>query len=294
MKRNLPLFIFLTAVILLSACPKGGNVYYGNERGGTLIITNDTRKDMVIFQGWTPNASTILGDIRAQTTKDFALADDVGDYMILRGMSRDTYEANRDNLSPAKIEYSAIVIYGAEEEYHAGFNPDYYTGAAEQITTLEPSSFSEPVVFFKSYRLAGGSLLSLNYPPGSTPMGDFISEFRSFASYSVINMVPNQAIYFTMKDRTLNTQSGYDTMFSHEQFLFNVDSTESGTAKNIGVSLFTDTLTILAYFTGETAKLPHIEKDYYYTLEIRFNGGPVSDTGSYTISFTKKSRWYPS
>ncbi|MDR1106954.1 MAG: hypothetical protein LBL44_11410 [Treponema sp.] len=186
------------------------------------------------------------------------------------------------------------MIYGAEEERHAGFNPDYYTGSTEQITALEPSSFSESAVFFKSYRLAGGSLLFLDYLPGSTPMDDFISEFQSFASYSVINMVPNQAMYFTLKDLTLNTQSGYDTMFSHEQFLFDVDSAESGTAKNIGVNLFANTLTILAYFTGETAKLPHIEKDYYYTLEIGFNGGPVSDTGSYTISLTRKSRWQPS
>jgi hypothetical protein len=110
MKKNLPLFIFLTAAILLSACSKGGNVYYENETGGTLSIINDTQKDMVIFQGWTPNASNILGSIRAQTTTDFALADDAGDYMILRGMSRDEYEANRDNLSLAKIEYSELVI----------------------------------------------------------------------------------------------------------------------------------------------------------------------------------------
>jgi hypothetical protein len=362
MKRNRLLSVFLAAIVLLLACPTDsssdgtdddqtqGNVYYGNESGGTLTISNNTQKDMVIFQGWTPDDSNILGGIRAQTARDFDLTDDVDDFdvgglMTLRGMSRDEYEANRDNLSLAKIEYSAMATYGAGKKYRTEINPNY-TGdfcykvinsgrfglelrkdssdgekiayipantsnatlyaktpdslsifpvyvycnkSTGQITTLSPSSSFESVEV--SPRPFSDNIVpSLRFPPdNSTLWDDFIAQLESPAYITVINTVPNQAVRFTLGDSTLYAQNGYDAVNTGEQLTFEVDSTESGTAKNIGVSLFAGTLTIPAYFTGETVE-PLIESGYDYTLTISFNGGLVSDSGNYTASLTKGTK----
>jgi hypothetical protein len=118
----------------------GGNgINWQNESSGTLTVINSTSKDMVIFQGQTPSASSILGGIKAQTSKDFDVSDDVSDfdvggYLILRGISKDEYEANRNNLSLAKVEYSAMATYGAGKKYRTEISPNYTGDFGYKVT----------------------------------------------------------------------------------------------------------------------------------------------------------------
>jgi hypothetical protein len=128
--------LLLAAMLFLMACPNpteddgDSGIIWSSENGGTLNIANNTSKDMIIFQGQTPNASNILGGVEARTSKDFDVSDDVpdfevGGYLILRGISKDEYEANKNNLSQAKIEYSAMATYRQGEKYRAEINPAY-------------------------------------------------------------------------------------------------------------------------------------------------------------------------
>ena len=108
----------------------GDGITWTDEPSGTLTILNNTSKDMVLFQGQTPVASSILGGVRALTTKTFDISDDVTDfsvgaYIILRGMSSTEYNNNKSNLSNAKIEYSAMATYGQGKKFRAEINPAY-------------------------------------------------------------------------------------------------------------------------------------------------------------------------
>jgi hypothetical protein len=72
----------------------------------------------------------ILGDVRALTTKTVDVSDDVTDfpvvgYMILRGIAKDEYEANKTNFSKASIEYSAMATYGQGKKYRVKISPNY-------------------------------------------------------------------------------------------------------------------------------------------------------------------------
>lgn len=116
-----------------------GGINWKSENGGTLAITNNTAKDMILFQGQTPGISNILGGIRAQTSKDFDISDDVtdfsvGGYLILRGVSKDEYEANKTNLSQAKIEYSAMATYGQGKKFRAEISPNYTGDFGYKVT----------------------------------------------------------------------------------------------------------------------------------------------------------------
>lgn len=76
-----------------------GGINWSNEASGTLTVLNNTNKDMILFQGQTPSASSILGGVRATSSRTFDISDDVDDfdvggYMILRGISKDEYEKN--------------------------------------------------------------------------------------------------------------------------------------------------------------------------------------------------------
>jgi hypothetical protein len=143
------LAFFLAAALVLMACPNpageeeeggGGNgINWQNESNGTLTVINNTLKDMVIFQGQTLSASSILGGIKAQTSKDFDVSDDVpdfdvGGYLILRGISKDEYDTNRNNLSLAKVEYSAMATYGAGKKYRTEISPNYTGDFGYKVT----------------------------------------------------------------------------------------------------------------------------------------------------------------
>ncbi|MDR2517494.1 MAG: hypothetical protein LBC88_08980, partial [Spirochaetaceae bacterium] len=126
--------IALVSGALVLGCSDGGGggdgISWENEDSGTLTVINNTSKDMVIFQGQTPSASTILGGVRATSTKTFDIEDDVSDfavggYMILRGMTLNEYNENKENLSSAKVEYSAMATYGAGKKYRAEISSAY-------------------------------------------------------------------------------------------------------------------------------------------------------------------------
>jgi hypothetical protein len=116
-----------------------GDIGWESEAGGTLTIINNTSKDMIIFQGQTPGASNILGGVKATSQKDFDVSDDVDDfdvggYLILRGISKDEYEAHKTNLSLAKIEYSAMATYGQGKKYRAEISPNYTGDFGYKVT----------------------------------------------------------------------------------------------------------------------------------------------------------------
>lgn len=107
-----------------------GGINWSNEASGTLTVLNNTNKDMILFQGQTPSASSILGGVRATSSRTFDISDDVDDfdvggYMILRGISKDEYEKNEQNLSAAKVEYSAMATYGNGKKFRAEISPSY-------------------------------------------------------------------------------------------------------------------------------------------------------------------------
>jgi len=116
-----------------------GGIVFDDEANGTLTVINNVSKDMVIFQGQTPSASNILGGVRGLKSRTFDVSDDVDDfnvggYMILRGMTLDEYNANKTNLSRAKIEYSAMATYGQGKKFRAEISPNYTGDFAYRVT----------------------------------------------------------------------------------------------------------------------------------------------------------------
>ena len=124
----------------------GGNngsndIDWNNEANGTLTVINNTSKDMVLFQGQTPSAGNILGGVKGLSTKTFDISDDVDDfniggYMILRGISLDEYNANKTNLTKAKIEYSAMATYGQGKRFRSDINPNHIGDFAYRATNI--------------------------------------------------------------------------------------------------------------------------------------------------------------
>lgn len=102
---------------------------YKSDANGTLTIRNNTTKDMVLFEGETPTKNTILGGVRAQSSRAFDVSKksdfDVGGWMIVKGMATSEYAANKTNLTKAKVEYSTMATYHAGEYYEATINAAY-------------------------------------------------------------------------------------------------------------------------------------------------------------------------
>jgi len=116
-------------------------INWDNESNGTLTVINNVSKDMIIFQGQTPMASNILGGVKALSSKTFDISDDlddfsVGGYLILRGITKDEYEANKTNLTKAKIEYSAMATYGQGKKFRTEISPNYTGDYAYRVTNL--------------------------------------------------------------------------------------------------------------------------------------------------------------
>ncbi|MDE7140713.1 MAG: hypothetical protein K2M90_09530 [Treponemataceae bacterium] len=102
---------------------------YKSDANGTLTIRNNTTKDMVLFEGETPTKDTILGGVRAQSSRAFDVSGKndfaVGGWMIIKGMGASEYTANKANLTKAKVEYSTMATYHAGEYYEATINAAY-------------------------------------------------------------------------------------------------------------------------------------------------------------------------
>lgn len=142
--KRLGLLVMVSAALfcgVLAGCSDGSSsggedegqinsINWNNESSGTLTVLNNTNKDMILFQGQTPSASNILGGVRATSSRTFDVSDDVDDfdvggYMILRGISKDEYEKNKQDLSGAKVEYSAMATYGSGKKFRAEISPSY-------------------------------------------------------------------------------------------------------------------------------------------------------------------------
>jgi hypothetical protein len=131
LSRVVVLLLVIGLILGIAACPTdagddsgGGSINWEGQPNGTLTVINNSTYDMVVFIGQTPTSNGILGGVRAGTTINLDVSDDVpdfeiGGYMILRAMRLDEYEKNKSNLSLAKIDYSAMATYGAGKKYRA-------------------------------------------------------------------------------------------------------------------------------------------------------------------------------
>jgi len=152
MQQFAVLLLAVALIMGLTGCPTeddggkkkdGGDdgINWNDEPNGTLTVINNVSKDMVLFQGQTPSASNILGGVKGLSTKTFDISgavDDfnVGGFMILRGITKDEYEANKTNLSNAKIEYSAMATYGQGKKFRTEISPSYTGDYAYRVTNL--------------------------------------------------------------------------------------------------------------------------------------------------------------
>jgi hypothetical protein len=174
----------------------GNGIDWNNHPSGTVTVVNNSDKNMVLFQGQTPSANQILGGIRALSEKTFDISEvvyefNVGGYMILRGMTLEEYEANKESLSQAKIEYTAMVTYGQEKKFRAEISSqdlgDYMYRVSSQCRIgieLRKDSF---------YGKKAGYIPSLG------------SNFRIYANMpDNITLYP-VLVYYTRRDKNVTT-----------------------------------------------------------------------------------------
>jgi len=94
----------------------GSNIKWSNDINGTLKVNNKSSKDMVLFLG-NPNINNLIGGVRSGVKKDFNISSKVNDFQVggftvVYGITYDEFNYHIDNLSLAKIEYSAFIIFG--------------------------------------------------------------------------------------------------------------------------------------------------------------------------------------
>jgi len=114
-------------------------IKWDDDNNGTLEVFNGSNKDIVLFHGQVPANNSIMGGVRAGSTRNIDISKyvsdfGVGGYIILRGMSRDEFNENSLNLAAAKVEFNAMATYGAGQKYRVTI--DYnYTGDNAIIIT---------------------------------------------------------------------------------------------------------------------------------------------------------------
>lgn len=153
---KISLFIMTVAILsFMSSCKKptdeansanntntaNNDVSWTSEPNGTLKITNNTDKDMVVFNGQTPTVNTILGGVRAGSNRFFDISDDVDDfavggYLVLRAMSYDEFVAKKNRLSNAKIDFSAMATYGQGKKFAVDINPEFSGDYYFKVTNM--------------------------------------------------------------------------------------------------------------------------------------------------------------
>jgi hypothetical protein len=111
---------------------------WSSDNGGTLEVVNNSTTDIVLFHGQVPAQNSIMGGVRAGTTKNVDVSKyvpdfHVGGYMILRGMSRYEYNKNSLDLASAKIEFNAMATYGAGKKYRVSIESSYTGDYAVRI-----------------------------------------------------------------------------------------------------------------------------------------------------------------
>jgi hypothetical protein len=123
--------LVLAVMLVLASCADanknddGGTTdpyaqYYSSDPNGTVSIINNTEYDMLLFAGEAIGQSTLVGGVRAGSTRELDVSDQsdyqVGGYMILRAVKQTEYNANK---SQSRIDYSAMVTYGAGKKFRA-------------------------------------------------------------------------------------------------------------------------------------------------------------------------------
>jgi hypothetical protein len=124
-----------------AAADTDSGISYETETSGTLRVINNTNKDMVLFQGQTPQASNVLGGVRALSERYIDVSDDVSDfavggYMVVRGMTADEYAANKSNLSAGKVEYSSMATYAAGKKFSVEISSNNIGDYGFKVTNL--------------------------------------------------------------------------------------------------------------------------------------------------------------
>ncbi|MDR2731613.1 MAG: hypothetical protein LBB36_00160 [Fibromonadaceae bacterium] len=115
-------------------------IKWDNDNGGTLEVTNTSNKDIVVFYGAVPTKSSIMGGVRATSTKAFDISKYVsgndygaGGYIVLKGITREEYNNNELDLSKAKVEFNAFATYKAGEIYRVTIDRNYMGDYAVRI-----------------------------------------------------------------------------------------------------------------------------------------------------------------
>jgi len=114
-------------------------IKWDSDNGGTLEVTNTSSKDIVLFHGQVPAEKSIMGGVRAGSTRNIDISKyvtdfDVGGYIILRGMSRDEFNENSLNLAAAKVEFNAMATYRAGQRYRVTIDYNYMGDNAFRVT----------------------------------------------------------------------------------------------------------------------------------------------------------------
>jgi len=104
------------------------DIKWSDDNGGTLEVFNGTNKDMVLFIGQVPKSEDILGGVRAGKPKKIDIGShvpdfSVGGYAIIRGVTRDEYNAKRFDLANAKWEFNSMTTYKAGVMYRINIDP---------------------------------------------------------------------------------------------------------------------------------------------------------------------------
>jgi hypothetical protein len=147
MKKLLLKVAAMAALFIIAGCGKHEGaaefeVKWDSDNSGTLEINNTSGKDIVLFHGQVPTTSSIMGGVRAQTTKKIDISKyvsdyDVGGYIVLRGFTREEYDANQFNLSEAKVEFNAFATYKAGELYRVTIDYNFFGDYAIRVTNRE-------------------------------------------------------------------------------------------------------------------------------------------------------------
>jgi len=144
--KKLHLFplLLLSATLTFLGCGVNDDaeifIKWDDDNGGTLEVVNNSNKDIVLFHGQVPANASIIGGVRGGGTSrlidisKYVSDFDVGGYIILRGMSRDEFNANSLNLAAAKVEFNAFATYGAGKKYRVAIDRNYTGDNAVRIT----------------------------------------------------------------------------------------------------------------------------------------------------------------
>jgi hypothetical protein len=131
----------MAALFTLFGCGDNAETFvnWDSDNGGTLEVYNSSSKDIVVFHGQVPTSNSIMGGVRAGTTKTFDVSKyvsdfDVGGYMILRGITRDEYNDHELDLSKAKVEFNAFATYKAGQKYRITIDYNFIGDYAVRVT----------------------------------------------------------------------------------------------------------------------------------------------------------------